>query len=277
MRPVKLNIRQPEPDPGAEDFLWLNKLFTVLFVAALVLALVNVCVPMTQSGWPEALLVLLATATTLVALTRQLPFQNGALAALVIALIGGGATALGVKTDIPFGPFIFGPEAGPLLLYLLPWVMPLVWVVVVLNSRGVARLILRPWRKTRNYGFWLIGVTVALVIVFDLALDPFAGFIKHFWIWSPTKFPVTWQGAPLSNFLGWGIATGLMLAFATPALIKKQPGARGGADFHPLGVWLGLILLFGVASALKGLWVVVGVDAAIAVVTIVFAIRGARW
>jgi len=69
-------------------------------------------------------------------------------------------------------------------------------VVTILNSRGVARLILRPWRKTRRYGFWLIGLTAALALVFDLGLEPFATRVKSYWLWSPTKLGLSWYGAP---------------------------------------------------------------------------------
>ena len=113
---------------------------------------------------------MLATASTITALARQLPLQNVLLAAFVIALVGGAVHALGVTMEIPFGPFQFGPDAGPQLFKTLPWAMPFIWVIAVLNSRGVARLILRPWRKIRNYGFWLIGLTAALTMLFDLAL-----------------------------------------------------------------------------------------------------------
>jgi len=73
--------------------------------------------------------------------------------------MGGAVHALGATMEIPFGPFQFGPEAGPQLFKTLPWAMPLIWVAAILNSRGVVRLILRPWRKIRSYGFWLIGLT----------------------------------------------------------------------------------------------------------------------
>jgi len=65
----------------------------------------------------------------------------------------------------------------------------------------------------------------------------------------------------------------LMLAFVTPALINKNP-ARRAPDFHPLAVWLGAILLFGIASALHGMWGAVAVDGTMAVLTAMFAIRG---
>jgi uncharacterized membrane protein len=229
-----------------------------------------------KPGWPEALLILLATAGTITALARQLPLQNVLLAAFVIALMGGAVHALGVTVGIPFGPFLFGPDAGPQFLKTLPWAMPLIWVVVILNSRGVARLILRPWRKIRNYGFWLIGLTAALTMLFDLAFDPFASRLKHYWLWMPTKFPLTWQGAPLVNFFSWAVVSLLMLMFVTPALINKNP-VRRPPDFHPLGVWLGAILLFGVVSAEHGMWLPVTLDGAIAVLAATFAIRGGRW
>jgi putative membrane protein len=260
--------------------IWLHWLFTTLFAAAFAFVLAGICLPSrlpVHSEWPEAILILLATAATLSALARRMPLQNVLLATFIIALMGGGVTALGATTGIPFGPFIFGSEIGPQLFKTLPWVMPFIWVTAILNSRGVGRLILRPWRKTRTYGFWLIGLTALLTLLFVLAMDPFASRVEHYWLWMPTKFPVTWQGAPFVNFLSWGFVTLLILAFATPALIKKQPGQKGSPDFHPLAFWLGAILLFGTATALYGLWSATAVDAAIGIVTAVFAVRGGLW
>lgn len=229
------------------------------------------------ANWPAAVLLVAVTASTLMALARQLPWQNVWLVALLIAVSGSLASVAGTLTAMPFGPFVFGPAAGAQLFKTLPWGMPLLWVVAVLNSRGVARLILRPWRKTRTYGFWLMGVTAALVMAFDLALDPFASRVKHFWIWTPTNFPVTWQGAPLVNFPGWMVVTLLMLSFITPALINKQLSKRSTPDFHPLAVWLGAVLLFGIAVAARKLWPAVALDAVLLAVVSVLAVRGGRW
>ena len=252
---------------------------TALLAAALALVLAANSLSLDlpgKPGWPETLLLLLTAMSTMTALARQLPWQNVLLAVLVIALMGGAVHTLGVTMEIPFGPFQFGAEAGPQLFKTLPWSLPLVWVVVVLNSRGVARLILRPWRKVRSYGFWLIGLTAVLTVWFDLAFDPFAARVKHYWFWMPTKFPVTWQGAPLVNFLSWAAVTLLILAFVTPALINKNP-TRRAPDFHPLAVWLGAILLFGTATALHGIWPAAALDGVMAVVAAALAIRGGRW
>jgi uncharacterized membrane protein len=258
---------------------WFHWLLVVLLAAAfaLVLAVNGLSLDLPgKPGWPEALLILLAATGTITALARQLPLQNVLLAAFVIALVGGAVHALGVTMGIPFGPFLFGVEAGPQLFKTLPWAMPFIWVIAVLNSRGVVRLILRPWRKLRSYGFWLIGLTAALTMLFDLAFDPFASRVKHYWLWVPTKFPLTWQGAPLVNFLSWAAVALLMLMLVTPALINKNP-ARRVPDYHPLAVWLGAILLFGIVSAKHEMWPAVALDGAMAVLAATFAIRGGRW
>ena len=260
---------------------WSYWIFTVLLAAAFLLMLATLLLPSLHfpgnSNAPEAALLLTATAGTILSLDRQLPLQNVLLASSVIALIGGAAHTLGAISGIPFGQFTFTDELGPELFQRLPWAMPLIWVVAVLNSRGVARLILRPWRKTKTYGFWLISLTVVLTVLFDLALDPFASRIKNYWIWTRVKFPLAWQGAPPVNFLSWGIMTLLILAFVTAALINKQLSRRSTPDFHPLCVWLGCILIFGIACGQNKLGSAVAADATIGMVTIIFAVHGARW
>ena len=224
-------------------------------------------------------LVTLAAAASIAALNRQLPLQNVLLAAAVTALIGGVAHGLSAfpNFSIPFGPLFFTDAGDQKIFNSIPWTIPLLWIVAVFNARGVARLMLRPWRKTKNYGWWVISFTALLALAFDLALEPFAVRVKHLWVWRPTRIPFTWQGASPMDFLGWFFVTLLILAFITPSLIKKQPGSSGKPDFHPLILWLGALLLFAAGPATAGLWLPVAVDAAIAAVTQVLAVRGAKW
>jgi putative membrane protein len=230
-----------------------------------------------NSHWPEAMLVLSVTLTTVVALTGHLPLQNVLLATGIIALIGSAAHALCAVTAIPFGPIAFS-NVGPKFFDVLPWSVPFLWVAVVLNSRGVARLILRPWRKLRTYGFWLMGVTAVLAVLFDLALEPFASKVRFFWVWRETKFPVSWCGVPIVNFLGWLVTALLILAFAAPALINKQVRPRQSPpDYHPLVVWLLALTLFAVGAVVAQFWLAAIMTALIAVAAAIFAIRGARW
>ncbi|MGB7767603.1 MAG: carotenoid biosynthesis protein [Verrucomicrobiia bacterium] len=272
--------KQRKSSPEAKTALWLHWLLTILFTAAFVLVVVMLFKPLKlpgDSSWPEALLLLSGVACTLTALTRRLPLQNVLLAVFIIAVMSGAVYALNAKTDIPFGPFRFVGGMGAEIFETLPWAVPLIWVVAILNSRGVARLILRPWRKIDAYGYWLTGLTAGLTLLFDFAFEPFASRVKHYWLWTPTKLPVTWQGAPLSDFLGWAALAALIAVVIAPALINKQPGKKNAPDFHPFAVWLGAILLFGTGCAQHGLLPAAVTDGILAAIITVLAIRGGTW
>jgi uncharacterized membrane protein len=269
--------QNPTAPAGNGKFLSLAYWLSALLLGAIYFSTLVAVGVKSDSNWLEAALLVLAAIGTLAALARQLPAQNVLLAAGIIALIGGGAHLIGAKSGIPFGPFLFGSEIGWKFFGALPCAIPLLWVVAVLNSRGVARLVLRPWRKIRSYGFWLIGLTALFTMLFDCALEPFAAHARHYWIWTAGSVSLTPSGAPISNSVGWFIVTLLMLAFATPVLINKQLSKRSAPDFHPLAVWLGGILLFAVAAVLDGLWAAMATDAAIGMVSAVFAVRGGRW
>jgi len=231
-----------------------------------------------QPGLLETFLVITTALATLMALARQLPGQKVLLAAAVVGCAGGIAHAVGVKTAIPFGPFIYTENVGPTIFGTVAWALPGLWIVVVLNARGVARMILRPWRKLKHYGFWVIGVATGLVVLLNLALEPFATRVSQYWVWLPTKFPVTWYGMPLTNSLGWALTALLMFAFATPALINKNSRSRKQpTDYHPLIVWLLLLTLFGTGAATQQLWSASVLCGITAMVTTIFAVRGARW
>src|SRR5579863_8091620 len=88
-----------------------------------------------------AVLILFASVTSLLMLARNLPAQNVLAVAAIVAMISGVIEGVGAKFGTPFGQFIYGVEDGPKLFRLLPWFVPLIWIVIVINARGVARLI----------------------------------------------------------------------------------------------------------------------------------------
>jgi putative membrane protein len=252
-----------------------------LFVTQCMLVWARLWTPWSLLGdarWPEGLLLVLTTASLIASLARHLPGQNVMLVAIIIAFIGGAAQSLGAATGVPFGPFVYTERFGQKLFSGLPWAVPLVWIAAVFVSRGVARLILRPWRRTSTYGFRLIGLTLLLVVLLDVGWEVFAVRVKQYWFWQPTKLAFfDWYGTPVTNFLGWAVATLLILAFATPCLINKKPMAQPPPDYSPLAVWLLLSLLFATGAAVQQLWLAAGVISGISLVLTVFAVRGARW
>ena len=201
-------------------------------------------------GRPEALLIVLATATTLAELARRLPFQNVVAVALVIAAGAGAAQCMSVLTGIPFGRVsytrsqLFNPQL---------WTMPLLWLVMLLNARGAVRLALQPWRETTGYGYWLLGLSVALVLLMDFGLEPFATRVNHYWSWGATVPAPHWYGAPWVNFLGWAVCALAILAFVTPFLINKAPSSEC-PSLHPLVVWLVLNALILTGILAHHLW-----------------------
>jgi len=259
--------------------LLCHRVLSALFLAQFAIVLGTQCwpgTPLAKAGWPEGVLLMLALGTTLASLARQLPIQNVLLGCGIIAVISAAVEVLGALTSIPFGPFLYTSTVGPQLFSVLPCAVPVLWVVTLLNARGVGRLILRPWRRIRTYGFWLMGLTALLAVLFDFGLEPFACRVNHYWFWSPTKLPSNWYGAPWVNFLAWAITALLILAFATPSLINKKPVKRP-PDFHPLLVWSCLNFLLAAAAAAHQLWIAAGFVLASTITAAVFACRGASW
>ena len=83
---------------------------------------------------------------------------------------------------------------------------------------------------------------------------------------------------PLINSLGWALVAILTLAFATPSLINKHSRSRKlPTDFHPLIVWVLLLALFGTSAAVNQLWSSLALCIGTALVSILCALRGARW
>lgn len=263
----------PLSDKAAKFARWgLHAALAVLFVLELI----------TPSDSPRigAALVVLATVATLVSLARQLPLQNVLLAAVITAVVSGVAFGLTAQPGIaiPFGPLTFEAGAGEKIFNTVPWPLPLICIVIIFSARGVARHILRPWRKTKSYGWWVIGLTAVLVAAWDMAFEPFAVRTAHLWLWQPTKIPVTWQEASPMDPIAWFFMTVLILAIVTPWLIRKQPGSgHQQPDYQPVAVWLGALVLFAVGAVRNGGMGPLGIDAGLAAVTLIFVIRGIKW
>ena len=224
----------------------------------------------------DTLLLVFATAGSVTTLWRQLPLQSVLFAAGLTALLGAAAHGLSAGTGIPLGPVSFGPASGPKLFNIVPWSVGLLWIIVIFNSRGVARLILRPWRKIKNYGFILLGLTAGLSLVFDLGLEPYAH-LKQLWLWQPTKIHVEWYRASPMTFIGWTFVSLMILAIIMPYLIRKQPGNNSSPDYSPLLLWLGAMILFAINAGLAACWPALTVDVLIVIGVGTFSWRGACW
>jgi putative membrane protein len=146
---------------------------------------------------------------------------------------------LRVKTGFLSGQIHFSENIGYKLFGLVPWVFPFLWVTLLVNSRGVAKLILRPWRRANYYGFWMIGVTSLLVLLLALQLEPFCTLVKSYWQFASRE--PSWYGIPWTNFPGWFLSSVIILIFTSLWFINKQPVKQEPVDFLPLVIWLTLL------------------------------------
>jgi len=213
-----------------------------LFLVQFVLVCANLWLPIFGQGnalWPRAVLLGLATATTCTSLARRLPPQNVLSATAIIVLSAAvmhGLASLGGKGA---GPYLTHVASEPNLIRSVPWITLVVWVLVLLNSRGIARSILRPFRRRATYGLWILGATTVLAVVdFNLWTSTVAFATSPLW----TKGPHSWPSASLVSFVVEAIMALISSIAITPALINKKPGLDP-ADFHPLLVWTLLTLL----------------------------------
>src|SRR5262249_61687208 len=105
-----------------------------------------------RAPWAGVALLGLAGTSTLVSLARQLPWQNVFLGAALIGLSGAAVEAVVISFSSGLRCYNSGDFAEPSLWFDL-WELSLVWIVVLLNCRGVVRLIARRWRFAPSYGF----------------------------------------------------------------------------------------------------------------------------
>lgn len=256
----------------------ISRLLFGLFMAQFALVWLRQWLPLPIVGearWPEGLLLVLAVASTLAALARELPLQNVALGAVLIAAIAGLARGLELRTPLLFGPLVHAGDLGREPANLPAWAEPALWLVAVLTGRGVGRLVLRGWRTAPDYGFRLLGLGVLLVLLFAAGLEPFATRVNHFWHWPAGEHGPDWYGAPVFDFVGWALTALLMFIFATPALLNKRP-APPAPDYYPLAVWVLAELLFATGAVARQLWATAALAGVSGVSVTFLALRPAR-
>lgn len=174
-------------------------------------------------------LIILACALTLWRMTRKLPLQNVLACAALIAALSSLFEIFNAKTGIPFGSIIYTENLGYRLFQILPWPIPLLWVIIILNARSLARFLLRGQRQKTNYGLQVIALSAVLSTLFDFALEPIAA-ANRWWLWTKSQTVFSWFGAPWTNFAGW-FATSLFLTICIlPWLLDKKTAWRASAS-----------------------------------------------
>jgi uncharacterized membrane protein len=189
----------------------------------------------------------------------------------IVWLFSAAILACAATSGVPFGHRGYNEKIGVLLLGKVPLGTAFWWVAIVLASRETARLVLMPWRRSKQYGYVVIGLAAVLAAFIDLSWEPFATQVRGLWTWQGTEAGANWYSAPWLNSLGWVASVALMLGFTTPWMITKRPGLPSLRP-HAAAVWGLVNLHFIVGNAAKGLWVAV-----LAGVVLTGAVLGLAW
>ncbi len=164
----------------------------------------------------------LGAAATIAWLARVLPLQNVLLAAALIAGLSLGADLLTICIGLR-PPMENGPTGEHTLRFLCA-IAP-VRVFEILNSRGLARLIVRRWAPGSEKGLWVLAWTVILAVVFECTFQAYAA-ANGYWSWS-TATPAMWALVALP-----------IAAIITPVLINKKPGGVRESKSAALFLWI---------------------------------------
>lgn len=237
-----------------------------VFIAFLLVWLANVIVSgfgikLPADGvWVEGLLPVTALTTTLLSQRRVLPWQNILALAAIFGAFGYSVMAVCVRTGLPFGPLVFLDADRNPMFDAVPWWIPALWVVLIVNARGVARLALFRWRTSRNFGLLVIGATCLLVVLVVLGLEPVATQTKRYWVWTSGRSVISWSwyGTPVASFLSWAICTLVLLIATVVWSINKRP-VPVVPYFQPVAVWGLLTIWLGISNWVEQRWAAVGV------------------
>src|SRR5206468_4969486 len=129
-------------------------------------------------------------------------------AAGALYLISLASELLGTTLGLPFGPYRYGDGLGIKWFAHVPALVPASWFMMALPSFALAMR----W-VTRHRGWRLVAAT-ALLVSWDLALDPAMSHLMPYWVWGSDG---PYYGMPLLNLVGWYV-TGFALMAALAAL-----------------------------------------------------------
>lgn len=157
------------------------------------------------------------------------------------------AEHIGTGYGIPFSGYSYTGLLGPKLGGRVPWLIPVSWFVMAAPSWVIARHLLPGRDRTARR----LGLATALLVAWDLALDPAMSFLAPYWMW---ETPGSFYGMPWVNLLGWA-ATGAVIMGVLEGW--ERLGPRWRLDLAPswaAGFYLGVLLMpLGMVTA-AGLW-----------------------
>jgi len=172
--------------------------------------------------------------------------MEGARKTLISCLIIGVGSAVvewvGAKTGFPFGPYIYTDNMGWRIGGVLPFTIPLAWIIIITGGRYLVAYLF-PQLKSRAFAV-AVGVVALLT---DFNLEIVAWKIRFYWVWYPLHPGPVPLLPPWQNYAAW-LALGICFARLLPA-VPSFP--RTAPFWRPIWVLILINVMFLTANVVR--------------------------
>jgi len=159
---------------------------------------------------------------------------------LISTIFGFAIEYLGTRTGLPFGRYQYATDKLGWSLAGIPIVIALAWAMMSYPALIVGR-------RLGNRPLAVVAIATWALATWDLFLDPqMVG--EGYWIWSnPTPAIPGIPGIPIINFIGWLVASFVLMVLLNRTLPNRRGKASSGrSDVVPsilyLWTWVGGIV-----------------------------------
>ncbi len=167
---------------------------------------------------------------------------------------------IGTTTGLPYGPFVYGVDLGPMLLDKVPLGLPIFFLPLVVNAYLLCLLLLGARARA---ALVRVPTVIAVVLLMDFVLDPGAVALG-FWEYDLGTVPVgiwpydsgwAFYGVPASNFAGWVLSATVAVVVLDRAFAWTALRARVHRCAFMLDDLVSFVILWGGINAYFGQWI----------------------
>lgn len=162
--------------------------------------------------------------------------------AITIFCVGWIFETIGISTGFPFGNYSYGENMWPFFGHVPVAVMPAYWVMAYV-CWSLALLLRRriDGPMDRNFLMSVPIIGAALMVVWDLSMDPLRAIAEQRWHWHDGG---PYFGVPLSNFIGWFFVTWLMFQIFALLVLRSGLNAPSRIAVDNRKYWLSVPLMY---------------------------------